>query len=83
MIQNYKQLCRVNRNFIKFLSRNVKTKADQNKNFTASINLPRTGFPARLNPAQRAEAEQLINAVRIIQKRLESNLFYNKYFRSA
>lgn len=67
MIYNYGRLCQFNGKFLKYLSRNLKTKAEQEPNkvvkYTNSINLPKTKFPSRLNPTQRLEAEESIRVV--------------------
>lgn len=67
MIFNCRRLCQINRNYVKYICRNVKTKVEQDQNkvvkYTNSINLPKTKFPARLNPAQKLESEELIRAV--------------------
>lgn len=67
MNNNYKRLCQISGKLTKYLSRNLKTKVekDQNKGvkYTNSINLPKTKFPARLNPTQRVEVEQSIRVV--------------------
>jgi hypothetical protein len=50
---------------LKILSRNIKTKIEEPKKvkYTDTINLPKTKFPARLNPSQREEIEKSIRAV--------------------
>lgn len=66
MIQNHTRLCRFNIKFWKSISRNLKTKADDESKiikFTETINLPKTKFPARLNQTQRNEVENSIRAV--------------------
>lgn len=67
MIHNYTRLCQFTGKFTKYLSRNLKTNVekDQNKGvkYTSSINLPKTKFPTRLNPTQRAEVEEFVRAV--------------------
>lgn len=48
----------------KFLARNLKTNEDPSKiKFTDTINLPRTKFPARLNPKQKEEVEKGVRTV--------------------
>ena len=79
MILNYARLCQVSEKFTKYLSRNLKTKVqDQNKGYTNSINLPKTKFPARLNPTQRAEVEELIRTVSGIDQNMSK--FYNFFW---
>jgi hypothetical protein len=61
MIQNARNLQRFCVKNWKFLSRNLKTKAEIK--FTDTINLPKTKFPARLNPKQKEEVEKAIRVV--------------------
>lgn len=67
MIHNFRRLCQSNEKFMKYLSRNIKTKVEKEQNkgvkYTSSINLPKTKFPTRLNPTQKAEAEESIRTV--------------------
>jgi hypothetical protein len=52
----------------KFLSRNLKTKDEPSKiKFTETINLPKTKFPARLNPKQKEEVEKAVRSVSQIE----------------
>lgn len=51
--------------FGKFIRRNFKTNIENKTiKYTNSINLPKTKFPTRLNPNQRAEIEAKIRNVR-------------------
>lgn len=64
MIQHQARLSQFSSKCWKIISRNVKTKVEENKiKFTDSINLPKTKFPARLNQQQRAEVEEAIRTV--------------------
>lgn len=67
MNYNIGRQCHVNGNFLKFICRSLKTAVEENQNkgvkYTSSINLPKTKFPARLTPAQKAETEELIRTV--------------------
>jgi len=66
MIQHSARLSQISTKFWKILSRNVKTKVDENKKvkFTDTINLPKTKFPSRLNQQQRTDVEDVMRAVR-------------------
>lgn len=66
MIQTYGRLCQFSGKLMKYLRRDLTTKVEKDQKevkYTSSINLPKTKFPARLNPTQRAEVEESIRAV--------------------